>query len=126
MYPAAGVAQQSAACVSLTGPPTGVIVLSALTAKASSELVPAKLRINRPALSKTNANGTGPAAGFLTGAADSLPSGPTEYTSTVPWVFVVTIRWAPSGVKPTSAVDARKKGLGVLPRSSVRVEASIG
>src|SRR5258707_13000988 len=68
-YPAAVVAQQAAACPSLACALTGVMVLSALTVKVSSELVPAKFSNIRPAWSKTKANGTG-AAGVLTGASE--------------------------------------------------------
>src|SRR6266571_1096158 len=124
-YPRADVAQQSAAWVSETGALTGVIVLSELTVKVCSELVPAKFKIIRPAWSKENAKGTG-ASAFLTGVADSRPSGPAEKTSTVLCVLVVTIRCSPSGVNPASAGELRKNGTGALASKRVRVEPSIG
>src|SRR5438105_9827188 len=118
--PWAFVTQHAAVCASETGAVTGVIVLSALTVKVSSELVPAKLRIICPAPLKTNANGT-PAALFLVGAGESRPSAPTEKTSTVLFVFVVTIRCLPSRVKPTSAGERRKNGGFALASSNLRV-----
>src|SRR2546423_15432483 len=85
------------------------MVLSGLTVKVSSELLPAKLSTMRPAWSKTHAKGTG-AAGFSTGAADGPPSSPIENTSTGLLVLVVTIRCSPSGVKPTCAGELKKNG----------------
>src|SRR2546430_15609625 len=87
------------------------MVLSGLTVKVSSELLPAKLSTMRPAWSKTHAKGTG-AAGFATGTADGRPSSPIENTSTVLLVLVVTIRCSPSGVKPTCAGELKKNGGG--------------
>src|SRR5256885_7557508 len=95
------------------------MVLSGLTVKVSSELLPAKLSTMRPAWSKTHAKGTG-AAGFSTGAADGRPSSPIENTSTVLLVLVVTIRCSPSGVKPTCAGELKKNGGGAVAQPRAR------
>ena len=66
-----------------------------------TELAPASPATSLPA-PNVNANGTGVADGFATGAAESRPSGPTSKTSIVlVLAFVVTISFRPSGVKPT-------------------------
>ena len=74
-----------------------------------------------------NANGTGVAEGFATGAAESVPSGSTWKTSIrLPLTFVVTIRWLPSGVKPSWPGEVRKNGGLLFANPSVRAEPGIG
>ena len=57
---------------------------------------------SRPCGVNVNANGTGVADGFMTGAVESVPSRRTWKTSMwLPLAFVVTISLFPNGVKPT-------------------------
>src|SRR5690242_3276527 len=95
-----------------------------LTANSWSELEPARLSTMRPAESKMNENGTGDSA-FVTGAAESRPSGVTAKTSTVLLVLVVTMSCDPLGVNPTSAGELRKNGGVELPRPRVRLDRAI-
>ena len=111
--------------MSATGPETSVSAPLRATSYVVSALEPAEMTANRPLASKSNANGTGSGEGFCTPSA-VRPFGSTGNTSIVPWLFVVTMRSRPSGVKPTWPGESRKNGGFAFPSPNVRVEPSIG